>query len=102
MNALRHQFILSIPTEDLVVHCDALRIEQALNHLVNNAVTYSSTGGTIRIHLETNEVEGCLSVADQGVAIAPEHLVRIFDRFYRLSAGEGQSIGSGSGLGLSF
>ena len=102
MNALRHQFILSIPTEDLVVHCDALRIEQALNHLLNNAVTYSSTGGTIRIHLETNEVEVCLSVADQGVGIAPEHLDRIFDRFYRISPGEGRSIGSGSGLGLSF
>ncbi len=102
MNALRHQFILSIPTEDLVVHCDALRIEQALNHLLNNAVTYSSTGGTIRIHLETNEVEVCLSVADQGVGIAPEHLDRIFDRFYRISPGEGRSIGTGSGLGLSF
>ncbi len=102
MNALRHQFILSIPTEDLVVHCDALRLEQALNHLLNNAVTYSSTGGTIRIHLETNEVEVCLSVADQGVGIAPEHLDRIFDRFYRISPGEGRSIGSGSGLGLSF
>src|SRR5713226_6580971 len=102
MNALRHQFILSIPTEDLVVHCDALRLEQALNHLLNNAVTYSSTGGTIKIHLETNEVEVCLSVADQGVGIAPEHLDRIFDRFYRISPGEGRSIGSGSGLGLSF
>jgi DNA-binding response OmpR family regulator/signal transduction histidine kinase len=104
MNALRHQFVLSIPTEDVVVQCDALRIEQALNHLLNNAVTYSSTGGTIRIHLETNEVEVCLSVADQGAGIAPEHLDRIFDRFYRISPGEGRSSGSssGSGLGLSF
>ena len=99
-NALRHEFVLSIPTEDVVVQCDALRIEQALNHLLNNAMTYSFTGGTIRIHLETNEVEVCLSVADQGVGIAPEHLDRIFDRFYRISPGEGRS--GGSGLGLSF
>ena len=99
-NALRHQFILSAPAEDIVVQCDALRIEQALSHLLNNAVTYSSGGSVIRIQVETNDVEVCLSIADQGVGIAPEHLDRIFDRFYRISPGEERPTGSGLGLSV--
>ena len=99
-NALRHQFVTGLPAEDIVVQCDALRIEQALNHLLNNAVTYSPAGGTIKIQLETNDVEIRLSIADQGAGIAPEHLDRIFDRFYRISISPGEERTSGSGLGL--
>jgi len=99
-NAPRHQFIFSAPIEDIVVQCDALRIEQALNHLLNNAVAYSSMGSNIKIQLETNEVEVCLSLSDQGIGIAPEHLDRIFDRFYRISRGEERATGSGLGLSI--
>jgi DNA-binding response OmpR family regulator/signal transduction histidine kinase len=99
-NAPRHQFIVNAPTEDIVVQCDALRIEQAFNHLLNNAVAYSSMGSVINIQLETNDVEVCLSISDQGVGIAPEHLNRIFDRFYRISPGEQRSNGSGLGLSI--
>jgi DNA-binding response OmpR family regulator/signal transduction histidine kinase len=99
-NAPRHQFIYSAPTEDIVVQCDALRIEQAFNHLLNNAVVYSSMGSTIKIQLETNDEEVCLSISDQGIGIAPEHLDRIFDRFYRISRGEERATGSGLGLSI--
>ena len=99
-NAPGHQFVFSVPAEDIVVQCDALRIEQALNHLLNNAVACSSMGNTISIQMETNEVEVFLSIADQGVGIAPEHLDRIFDRFYRISPGEERARGSGLGLSV--
>ena len=99
-NAPRHQFKLSAPTEDIIVQCDALRIEQTLNHLLNNAVAYSSMGSVIKIQLETNEIEICLSISDQGIGIAPEHLDRIFDRFYRISRGEERATGSGLGLSI--
>jgi len=99
-NAPRHQFKLNAPTEDIIVQCDALRIEQTLNHLLNNAVAYSSMGSVIKIQLETNEVEICLSISDQGIGIAPEHLDRIFDRFYRISRGEERATGSGLGLSI--
>ena len=99
-NAPHHQFVCSIPAEDIVVQCDTLRIEQALNHLLNNAVTYSPTGRTIKIRLETNDLEVRLSIADQGVGIAPEHLDHIFDRFYRVSPSEERSGGSGLGLAI--
>src|SRR5260370_204336 len=99
-NAPHHQFVCSIPAEDIVVQCDTLRIEQALNHLLNNAVTYSPTGRAIKIRLETNDLEVRLSIADQGVGIAPEHLDHIFDRFYRVSPSEERSGGSGLGLAI--
>jgi DNA-binding response OmpR family regulator/signal transduction histidine kinase len=99
-NAPRQQFVVALPAEDIVVQCDALRIEQALNHLLNNAVTYSSTGGTIKVQLEASDGEVRLSIADQGAGIAPEYLDRIFDRFYRISISPGEERSSGSGLGL--
>jgi DNA-binding response OmpR family regulator/signal transduction histidine kinase len=99
-NAPRHQFTFSTPSEDIIVQCDALRIEQSLNHLLNNAVAYSPMGSVIKIQLETNEVEICLSISDQGIGIAPEHLDRIFDRFYRISRGEERATGSGLGLSI--
>jgi DNA-binding response OmpR family regulator/signal transduction histidine kinase len=99
-NAPSHQFELSVPDEDIIVKCDALRIEQCLNHLLNNAVAYSPMGSVIKIQLETNEVELCLSISDQGIGIAPEHLDRIFDRFYRISRGEERATGSGLGLSI--
>ena len=94
-----HQFLLQAPAEDITIHCDPLRIEQALHHLLNNAVVYSPVGSSIKIRLETNDFEIRLSITDQGTGIAPEHLDRIFDRFYRVSHGDG--LASGNGLGLS-
>ncbi len=99
-NAPRHQFELDAPDEDVVVQCDALRIEQTLNHLLNNAVAYSPMGSVIKIMLDTNEEELCLSISDQGIGIAPEHLDRIFDRFYRVARGEERTTGSGLGLSI--
>jgi DNA-binding response OmpR family regulator/signal transduction histidine kinase len=99
-NAPRHQFVFNVPAGDVIVQCDALRIEQAFNHLLNNAVAYSSMGSVIKIQLETNDVEVCLRIADQGVGIAPEHLDRIFDRFYRILPGEQHAHGNGLGLSI--
>jgi|GEM_PF-9494 len=82
------QFILDLPPDIPPVVCDALRIEQVLNHLLNNAVAYSPTNKIIRLQLETNESEARISVTDEGIGIAPEHLDRIFDRFYRIQSNE--------------
>ncbi len=89
-------FVLDLPRPVPPVVCDAMRIEQALNHLLNNAITYSIPGTTVTIRVETNAVELRISVIDEGIGIAPEHLEPIFDRFYRVQQGDE----SGSGLGL--
>lgn len=104
-NAPRHTFNLRLPPEAVLVQCDTLRLEQAINQLLNNAVTYSPVGSTVTLRLETNDDELQLSIADQGIGIAPEHLERIFTRFYREQQGTGASGAAGerpvgSGLGL--
>jgi len=100
-NAPTHRFILDIPPDVPPVFCDALRIEQVLNHLLNNAVTYSRAGQTVRLQLEANEMEVRVSVADEGKGLAAEDLDRIFERFYRVPQDEKAHQGSGLGLASS-
>jgi len=95
------QFILDIPSHIPSVVCDATRIEQVLNHLLNNAVTYSPANTPVKICLEANEIELRVSISDEGIGIAQEHLDRIFDRFYRIEQEEEQHSGSGLGLASS-
>src|SRR5205807_3276033 len=99
-NAPRHSFVLNIPSSAPILVCDAVRLEQALNFLLDNAVTYSPAVGTVTIELESNDVEIRLSITDQGAGIAPEYLERIFDRFYRVRQGEESAGGSGLGLAV--
>ncbi len=99
-DAPRHAFVLRVPGVVPIVTCDPVRVEQALHSLLDNAVNYAPTGGTITIQLECNELEVRLSVADSGVGIAAEHLEHIFDRFYRVPQSDGQHSGSGLGLAM--
>jgi two-component system sensor histidine kinase BaeS len=79
---------------------DERRLEQAVQNLVANAVRHTPRGG--RVTLRAHRVDGRVSivVSDTGAGIPPEHLDRIFDRFYRVDTARDQQSG-GSGLGLS-
>jgi DNA-binding response OmpR family regulator/signal transduction histidine kinase len=99
-NAPRHHISCEITGEIPPVLCDPTRLEQALQQLFHNAVTYSPHGGRIHLTLESDENELRLSISDQGRGIAPEHLDHIFDRFYRVSEGDEQAQGSGLGLAV--
>jgi signal transduction histidine kinase/HAMP domain-containing protein len=96
----KHTFTVDFPSPFPVVEADVRYVEQVLQNLVENAVKYSPQGSQITI---TGRVEGeniAISVQDEGVGIPPEHLDRIFQRFYRVN-GEASRTTSGSGLGLS-
>jgi DNA-binding response OmpR family regulator/signal transduction histidine kinase len=94
-----HRFSLLVAPDVPPVMCDAVRIEQVLNHLLNNAVKYSPANTTITVQLDSNDVEVRVAVADEGTGIGSEHIDRIFDRFYRVSH-ESEPTSTGSGLGL--
>jgi heavy metal sensor kinase len=82
-----------------VVLADRARLTQVVTNLVDNAVKFTGAGGSVRVRVwEADEGAG-LAVADTGPGIAPEHLRRVFDRFYRLDAARSRARG-GSGLGL--
>ncbi|MDP8924117.1 MAG: ATP-binding protein [Chloroflexota bacterium] len=77
---------------------DAVRIEQVMRNLVDNAVKYSPPEGTIDVVATHAEGAIVVVVADDGPGIAPEYRERVFDRFFRVEP-PGMSVG-GAGLGL--
>jgi heavy metal sensor kinase len=87
--------------DDGTIHADPVLVRQALVNILHNAIKYSPAGTEITVRLDTVASETItVSVSDGGPGIAPEHLTRIFDRFYRVDQGRSRSEG-GFGLGLS-
>ena len=79
---------------------DRLMLRRAIGNLLSNAVRHTPKLGRISIELKETPVgETVVSVENTGETIAPEHLPRLFDRFYRADASR-QHYGEGSGLGL--
>ena len=81
---------------------DAGRLEQALQNLAANAIRHTPADGTVRLSASPNATACTSTVSDTGPGIPPEHLPRVFDRFYKVDASRaGTAVPSGSGLGLS-
>jgi two-component system heavy metal sensor histidine kinase CusS len=80
------------------VTADPMLLRRALSNLVANAIRYTPNGGRITLRAETGADHVVISVVDTGVGIAPEHLPRLFDRFYRIDAA--RSAPDSTGLGL--
>ncbi len=95
----KHRFMVDFPREFPVIDADPDRVAQVLRNLLDNAVKYSPDGGLIVVRGQVGEDEVTLSVADQGVGIAPEHLNRLFEKYFRIESGLGRHV-VGSGLGL--
>lgn len=94
-----HRLLLDFPEGFPIVDADPQRISQVLRNLVDNAVKYSPAGGLVVVRGEIHADEVVISVADQGVGIAPEDLNRLFEKFFRVKSGLGRHV-VGSGLGL--
>jgi PAS domain S-box-containing protein len=92
-----HVFELHFPTDWPTVRGDPERLRQMLRNLLNNAVKYSPTGGTIRVggRVERNQIR--VFVADEGPGIPESEHDLLFQRFMR---GSGTRDSSGTGLGL--
>lgn len=84
----------------LWAHADPLRISQALDNLVSNAIKYSPGGGDVTVRARTEEDWVQLQVQDTGMGIGEEETSRIFTRFFRTQAARQAAI-PGVGLGLS-
>ncbi|MEO8409302.1 MAG: heavy metal sensor histidine kinase [Propionivibrio sp.] len=83
-----------------VVSGDRLMVRRAISNLLSNALRYTPAGGSIFVHVDDTIASVVkLSVKNTGLAIPPEHLPRLFDRFYRVDASR-QRFTEGAGLGL--
>ncbi|HUX86901.1 MAG TPA: ATP-binding protein [Chloroflexota bacterium] len=78
---------------------DPRRLEQVLHNLVMNAIKYSPSGTQVGVRVEKQNDDIVVSVKDQGIGIASEHLEHVFERFYRVDGALIRETG-GSGLGL--
>jgi two-component system, OmpR family, phosphate regulon sensor histidine kinase PhoR len=82
-----------------IVHADRTAVEQILLNLIENALRHTSEGGRIAVETTPAPNGVVLTVTDTGTGIPPEHLPRIFERFYRADSGRSREAG-GTGLGL--
>jgi PAS domain S-box-containing protein len=82
------------------VSADGARIDQVFTNLLGNALKFTPPGGRISVVVGELPKEVRVEVRDTGVGIPPEHLDRIFDRFYRPPSPGGEQV-EGAGLGLS-
>lgn len=83
----------------LMAVMDRALMEQAVGNLINNAIKYSGANTTVRVDAKRLSDEVIVEVVDQGPGIAPEHLPRLFERFYRVDKARSRKLG-GTGLGL--
>jgi two-component system phosphate regulon sensor histidine kinase PhoR len=94
-SALEHHVAAGLPP----VAADRGQILQLLDNLITNALRYGEPGTPVTV---TARAEGSmvhLAVADEGEGIAPEHIARVTERFYRIDTSRSRSLG-GTGLGL--
>lgn len=88
------------PADDVYVVGQKGRLERAVSNLLLNAINFNSTGGEVRIEVRSVDATARISIADDGIGIAPQDLRRIFERFYRVDKARSTQTG-GTGLGLS-
>jgi len=96
--AYKHIIHLHIDTYD-GLYGSEMYLNSALSNLVINAIKYTPKGGNITISW-TRTANGCrFAVEDDGLGIAPQHIARLTERFYRIDKGRSRATG-GTGLGL--
>ncbi len=94
------RLVTAAPPEPVQVLADEESLEQILDNLIDNAVKYTNSGGTITVRWEVDGELCRIDVEDTGIGIPQAHLPRIFERFYRVDRARSRELG-GTGLGLS-
>jgi PAS domain S-box-containing protein len=95
----RHVLAVELAGEQFAAEADAVRLEQVVANLLNNAAKYTEPGGRIELRLERDGEQAVLSVADNGIGMGPDLLPHVFDLFTQGSRSLDRSQG-GLGIGL--
>ncbi len=88
-----------LPRDLPPVTADRERVHQVLFNLVDNAMRFTPDGGAVTVSADRHNGSVQIHVADTGTGIAPEHLPRLFERFYRVDPSRSREDG-GTGIGL--
>ncbi len=95
----RNVTLILAVAEDVLVQGERDELARVAENLIENAIKYGGEGGEVYVDVATEGRQALFSVRDKGPGIAPEHLPRLTERFYRVDVGQSRSKG-GTGLGL--
>ncbi len=100
--AQQQQVSLKVHSEEntVFVFADPKRITQVLENLISNSIKYGKEGGNTDIYFYDLDEQFLIEISDDGPGISPEHIPRLFERFYRADKSRNRKI-NGTGLGLS-
>ena len=98
LSAKRHVLRLELMSEHAVLG-SAEELRSAFGNLISNAICYTPQGGTILVSWHEQGDQLVFSVQDSGIGIAPQHIPRLTERFYRVDHSRSRETG-GTGLGL--
>ncbi|HEX8100149.1 MAG TPA: ATP-binding protein, partial [Actinomycetota bacterium] len=93
-------FLLDAPDEPLTVLTSPDRLAQACENVLDNALSFAPCGSAVKVSLAREGADAVLRVADQGPGIPPEHLGRVFDRFFSYRPNDPHARRDHAGLGL--
>ncbi len=88
---------VDIKAESCILESVPRLLQEIIFNLTENAIKYNRPNGRVTVSVT---VDGVLTVQDNGIGIPPEHLCRVFERFYRVDKSHSKAVG-GTGLGLS-
>ena len=97
----RQALEVQVPAEHISVEGDRTRLAQVVGNLLHNAAKYTEPGGHLSIRLERTERDALIHVRDDGIGLAPQSLISIFDMFVQVDRSlERAQAGLGVGLSL--
>ena len=99
IDAKAHSLVVRYPPQPVYVEGDPVRLAQVVSNLLNNAAKFTPPKGHIELSARAEGGKSVVSVADNGIGIAPEHLKEVFDMFVQLDTANVTAAG-GLGLGL--
>ncbi|MDG7049829.1 MAG: HAMP domain-containing histidine kinase [Nitrososphaerota archaeon] len=85
--------IIDLPTNDLIIKCDATKLQRAFINIIVNSIQVLENGGTITIQILEQDNDAIIQISDSGHGIPPEVLPKIFDLLFTTKK-------DGTGLGL--
>jgi PAS domain S-box-containing protein len=96
----RHQLSVALPPDAILLDVDATRISQVIANVLNNAAKYTPDGGRLALIASVSDDMVQIRISDNGVGIAPEHALSVFDMFTQVGTAMERAQG-GLGIGLS-